>query len=138
MISVYTGSTYGGMVEVYANTCCNENKKVVIDYFGSGYCGSSYSISISPNPSVGEAIISIEDNSDEEPTLKSASTETTFDKEAEWEYEVYNTMQNLKAKQTKIHGKSTQLNTQGWKEGVYTVRAKYKDLVLTGKLVLKK
>lgn len=94
---------------------------------------------LSPNPSSGETIISIEpDNSAEDATLKSASSQTTFDENEEWELEVYSTMQSLKTKQTKIRGKSTKINTQSWKEGVYTVRAKYKDQILTGKLVVKK
>ena len=34
--------------------------------------------------------------------------------------------------------KSTKIQTSGWKEGVYMVRVKYKDEILTGKLVVKK
>jgi hypothetical protein len=33
--------------------------------------------------------------------------------------------------------KGTTLNTSGWKEGAYIVRALYKNEVITGKLVVK-
>jgi hypothetical protein len=37
----------------------------------------------------------------------------------------------------KIGGKHTTLNTSGWKEGVYIVRANYNGEVLTEKLAVK-
>ncbi len=43
----------------------------------------------------------------------------------------------LKSRKTKLKGKSTTIQTAGWQEGVYIVRVKYKDEVLTGKLVVK-
>jgi len=85
-------------------------------------------MSISPNPTSGEATVSIESNSEE----------TTFDENAEWDLEVYSPTQSLKQKKTKLKGKSTKIQTHGWKEGVYMVRVKYKDEVLTGKLIVKK
>ncbi|MFV0267938.1 MAG: T9SS type A sorting domain-containing protein, partial [Draconibacterium sp.] len=66
------------------------------------------------------------------------STETTFDENAEWDLEVYNSMQSLKLKKQKLKGNSVTINTQSWKEGVYMVRVKYKDKILTGKLVVQK
>jgi hypothetical protein len=36
MISVYSGSTYGGMVEVFADACNGINSKVIIGYLGVG------------------------------------------------------------------------------------------------------
>lgn len=137
MISVYTGSSPGGMVEVDAATSCGVTTKVITDYFGSGYCGSSYSMNISPNPSVGETTISIEPNS-EEAILKSANEEELLDLDTEWEMEIYSPAQILKKKETNIRGNRTQTNTSGWKEGVYMVRAKYKNEVLIGKLIVKK
>ncbi len=128
MISVYTGSSPGGMVEVYANTCCGINTKVITDYLPSGYCGSMYSMFLSPNPASGEAKLSIE------PT----SEETEFDENTEWKLEVYSQSQLLKAKRTSLRGRSTTIQTSGWKEGVYFVRVNYKDEVLEGKLVVKK
>ena len=138
IISVYSGSTYGGMVEVYANTCCSDNDKIIIDYFGGGYCGTSYSLIISPNPTTYEAVVTIENTTEDGELLKSASIETTFDQDAEWILEVYDNLQSLKLKKQKLKGKSTTIQTASWKEGVYMVRVKYKDEILTGKLVVKK
>jgi len=128
MISVYTGSSPGGMVEVYADACNGINSKVITDYFGSGYCGGYYSMSFTPNPTTGETRLTIEPTSEEE----------TFDETIDWELEVYSPTQTLKEKKTKLKGSSTAIQTHGWKEGVYVVRVKYKDEILTGKLVVKK
>jgi hypothetical protein len=128
MISVYTGSSPGGMVEVYADACNGVNSKVIIDYFGSGYCGSSYSLIFSPNPATGETTLSIE----------TASEDIDFDENAEWELEIYNQSQLLKEKKTSLKGKSTKIQTADWKEGIYFVRVKYKDEALQGKLVVKR
>lgn len=98
-------------------------------------CGGYYMM-MSPNPSSGETTVSIEYGK-EEPALKSASTSSNFDENEPWVLEVYDAMQNLKVKKPKLKGKSTSINTQGWKEGVYMIRAKYKDKILTGKLVVK-
>lgn len=127
---------YVNVIVKARNTCEWGNYGAAMQ-FSTSSCGGMYMM-MSPNPSSGETTISIESGTPEETALKSASAETTFDDNTEWEYEVYSTMQNLKAKKTKIRGKSTKLNTQSWKEGVYTVRAKYKGEVLTGKLVVKK
>lgn len=136
MISVYTGSTPGGRVEVEATTCCGVTASIIIDYFYSDYCGSSYSMSFSPNPSTGETTLTLElVSTDSE--LESNAIEPAFENNEEWDLEVYDAMQNLKHKKTKLKGKSTTINTQSWKEGVYMVRAKYKDQIITGKLVVK-
>jgi len=127
-ISVYTNSTPGGMVEVYANTCCENNVKVKTEYFSSGYCGGYYSMSFTPNPTTAETTLTIESTLDEK----------TVDKTVEWELEVYSPTQALKEKKIKLKGKSTTIQTQSWKEGVYVVRVKYKDEILIGKLVVKK
>ncbi len=100
--------------------------------------GGGMFLSISPNPTSGETILSIESGSPEEATLKSTTTESAFDENTEWDLEVYNNMQSLKLKKQKLKGKSTIINTQSWKEGVYMVRVKYKDEMLTGKLMVNK
>ncbi len=89
---------------------------------------SGYSLLISPNPTNGETSV----------TIEQASAESSFDYNAEWDIEVYDNLQNQKFKVDKIKGKSTTIQTNGWKEGVYIVRVKYKDEILTGKLVVKK
>ena len=70
--------------------------------------------------------------------LKSASTKNSLDENTEWDLEVYDDLQNLKLKKDKLKGKSTNIQSASWKEGVYLVRVKYKDHILTGKLVVKK
>jgi hypothetical protein len=91
-----------------------------------GICGG-YFMMMAPNPASTETTLSIE----------TTSTAETFDENEEWELEVYDQVQSLKEKKTKLRGKSTKIQTNGWKEGVYVVRAKYKDKILTGKLVVK-
>jgi hypothetical protein len=39
---------------------------------------------------------------------------------------------------TRLKGKSTTIQTSGWAEGVYMVRVKYNDEILTGKLIVKR
>jgi len=97
----------------------------------------SYYLAITPNPSSGETTISIELGKPEESTLESASTEDIFDDTVEWELEVFDQLY-LKEKITSLKGQTTQIYTSGWKEGIYMLRAKYKDEVITGKLVVQK
>ena len=87
-----------------------------------------YQLVFAPNPTSGETTLSIETRSAEE----------AFDEPVEWDLEVYDNAQNLKLKKDRLKGNSTKIQTAGWKEGVYMVRVKYKDEVLTGKLVVKK
>jgi hypothetical protein len=82
---------------------------------------------INPNPSTGETTI----------TIMSASEEKAVTEE-EWDLEIYDQGQSLKMKKTQLIGIDTKINTTCWLEGIYLVRVKYKDEVLTGKLVVKK
>lgn len=90
--------------------------------------GGQMELLLSPNPATTETTASIE----------STSTETIFDETAEWDLEVYSPAQNLKEKLTRLKGKSTKIQTSGWPEGVYVVLVKYKNEILTDKLVVKK
>ncbi len=56
---------------------------------------SGYSLLLSPNPTSGETTVTIEQTLNEDESLKSATTETSFDYNAEWELEVYSPAQNL-------------------------------------------
>ncbi len=85
-------------------------------------------MAFTPNPTTGETTL----------TIETVSEEKTFDETAPWELEVYSPMQALKTKKTRLKGKSTTIQTAGWTEGVYTVRVKYQDEILTGKLVVKR
>jgi hypothetical protein len=92
--------------------------------------GGQLMLVLAPNPATDETMISI------------VTTEVQIVEEiAEWDFEVFDNAQNLKAAKTKLKGNSTQLQTAGWKEGVYAVRVNYKpegkpEEVLTGKLVV--
>ncbi len=89
--------------------------------------GGQLKIVLSPNPSTDETLLSIESDND-----------GAMDLNAEWELEVFDNAQNLKEKKTNLKGNNTKIQTSGWKEGVYVVRVKYMDEILTGKLVVKK
>lgn len=91
------------------------------------YC-SSYSLVFSPNPSADETTI----------TIESGSEVRTLAEPVQWELEVYDNLQNMKIKKSTLKSMSVVINTQNWMDGVYTVRAKYKNEIITGKLVVKK
>ncbi len=113
--------------EIYVTTTCGGYPTLKFLDFVEGNCNGYYMM-FSPNPTTGETTLSIE----------STSERTVFDENVEWDIEVYNQTQSLKVKKTKIKGREYKLKTHGWKEGVYLVKAKYNNNVLTGKLVIKK
>ncbi|MDP3442812.1 MAG: T9SS type A sorting domain-containing protein, partial [Ignavibacteria bacterium] len=95
-------------------------------YMGSSYdCGSYYMV-FSPNPATSETTLELV-----------AEGEKTVDDNTQWELEVYDQQQSLKEKKTKIKGKQTKLNTASWKDGVYIVRVKIGDEMISEKLVVK-
>jgi len=126
------------MVEVYATTCCTEDVKVIIDYFGGGYCGSSYMLVFSPNPTIGETLVTIKQAKEDEELQKSSFSEPEFDKDAEWDLAVYDNFNNIKLKKEKLKGNSALLQIADWQEGIYFIRVNYKDEMISGKLVVKK
>jgi len=87
---------------------------------------SALQLKISPNPASNETTIEINDTG-----IQDAKSNT------EWQVEVYDSMQSLKAKAQKITGKQYAISTVGWKEGVYLVRAKFGNEILSGKLMVK-
>ncbi len=88
--------------------------------------GGMYSMQISPNPTSDEAAIIINNKN-----------KKAIDENEEWELEIYTQGQILKEKKTKLKGKEYKLKTNGWKEGVYVIKVKYKDYLLSEKLVVK-
>jgi hypothetical protein len=121
-IAFYNSGTY--QIVVQAHNTCNWGSYTVLGV----EVYDSKNLLISPNPTSGEATISIQ----------STSEEKSIDETEEWELEVYDNAQNLKEKKTNLKGNSAKLQTNSWREGVYIVRVKYKDEILTGKLVVKK
>jgi hypothetical protein len=91
------------------------------------YAVSGYYMSISPNPVSDEAIIELSSTSEEK------ASETP-----EWAVEVFSPGQLLNAKTPKMKTKTHKINTQGWQNGVYIVRATVEGKIVTGKLVVKK
>lgn len=134
-IAFYNSGSYQLVVQA-KNTCSDPNYG---PYYVTGiYVYDTRSLSISPNPATGETTLTIESGAETE-ALKSASiSEGSFDDNAEWDMEIYSPMQALQTKKTRLKGKSTTIQTAGWTEGVYTVRVKYKDEILTGKLIVKR
>jgi len=90
------------------------------------YVYDAKSLSITPNPGNGEVTVAIESTDKNELIV------------SEWDLEIFSETMLLKEKKTKLKGKSTTIQTAGWTEGVYMVRAKYKDEILTGKLIVKR
>lgn len=87
---------------------------------------SGYSMAISPNPATGETTVELVNDNKEVLALLT-----------EWDYEIYDAMQSLKEKKTKLKAAQTKVNTTSWKDGVYIVRAKIGDEVITEKLIVK-
>ncbi len=87
--------------------------------------GNMYSMTFSPNPSSEETIVTIE------------AEDNKLDENQEWELEVYDLNQSLKSKKEKIKGKEQKISVSGWEKGIYLVRARIKDQVVYGKLVVK-
>lgn len=110
---------------------------------GTGWNELAYQVTggfkmlISPNPAKGETTISIESN-ELESELKSGIESSAIDDNVEWEVEVYDNIQNLKLKKEKLEGRSTTINTQSWEEGIYMIRVKFEDYILTDKLIVTK
>jgi V8-like Glu-specific endopeptidase len=100
-------------------------------------CGGWY-LMFTPNPANGETILSIETSATKETANKSDATETVFDENVEWNIEVYDNFKNSKLIMNKQKGKSMQMETANWENGVYVIRVLYKDRILTGKLLVEK
>jgi len=122
-IAFYNSGSYQLVVQA-KNTCTGSGYG---PYYVTGiYVYNSYRLSISPNPTTTEATIE----------LVNTSTEKAV-KQIEWDLEVYDAMQSLKAKTQKIKDNKQILSTSGWKDGVYIVRAIIGKDIITGKLIVK-
>lgn len=80
----------------------------------------------SPNPATDQTIVSIESGVTDNDIITSG-----------WDMEVYDPGQVLKLKKDKLKNRSTNLNTSDWKEGIYIVRAKIGEEIISEKLVVK-
>ena len=124
--TIYPNSYQDFMLEIKAGNACGYSGWARM-YTNVVDC-RSYHLVFTPNPTIGETILSIESDSKEE----------AFDENAEWEMEIYSQSLLLMKKKTRQYGQSTRIQTADWKEGVYIVRVLYKGEVLTGKLMVTK
>lgn len=110
-------------VTAEAETCCCDTSRIL----QTGYLevfSSEYLMILSPNPSSGETTVTLVDKNGD------------FDENMEWDMETYDMGQTLKAKKEKIKGNKHTLNVSDWKTGVYIVRAKVGDKIVTGRLAV--
>jgi len=83
-------------------------------------------LNLSPNPASDQTTIKIE-------STKKVQANKAF----EWELEVYDQIQSLKEKKTKLKTTETKINTSSWKDGIYLVRAKIGSEIIIEKLLVK-
>lgn len=125
--STYPAPPLGQMVQVGVraqNDCGWTNWKY--DYWQVVSCSGGILLKISPNPTESEATLALE-----------SEDVDVIDKNLEWEYEIYSPGLLLKEKKTKLKERNTKINTSGWKDGVYIVKAKVGNELLSEKLVVK-
>jgi hypothetical protein len=96
-------------------------------YYVTGiYVYDAQRLSISPNPATGETTLKLVSENNDAPVALT-----------EWDYEIYDSMQSLKEKKTKLKTAKTKISTSNWKEGVYIVRAIIGEKIITEKLLVK-
>ena len=100
--------------------------KPVTGYMGSMYNCGTYVMAFSPNPSTNETTL-----------LLSAYGEKIVYENSQWELEVFDQQKGLKEKRIKIKGKQININTSNWKDGIYLVRIKIGEEIISEKLVIK-
>jgi hypothetical protein len=131
-----TGNGYGWITATATNGCGSVMSEISVEVV----CGSY--LLVTPNPSNGQTVVSIEsaqETSVEElsGTTQSISEASVVDETIPWNLEVYNQNQLLKDTRKIKMGRSTTINTSGWPEGIYIVRVNYNGEILTGKLIVK-
>lgn len=104
------------------NACGN----VINNQYNFGI-GGGYYMAISPNPATSVTTLELVSDS-KEPVAENI----------EWSLDIYDPMQRQKDNIPKIKGSRQIINTSGWKDGVYIVRANVNGEIVTGKLVVKK
>ena len=135
-VSIHGGTDGAYFTPNYLNGEYHGSGNIVVEFtnaagssfLGMGYGHCSYMMVFSPNPASSETTAEIQSISQEEEVK---------DMNEVWVMEIYTESQMLKEKKSYLRGNSQKINTQGWKEGVYIVRAYYKGELITGKLVVK-
>ena len=105
-------------------TACGVSKTA---YFTVGLiCETEPFLLISPNPTSSETTIELVNGPDKIPV-----------EDIEWSLEVYDQTQNLKSNGIKVKTSKQTINTNGWKDGIYLVRASIGEKIISEKLVVK-
>ncbi len=127
-ISINTNEDPYNSISVDGKNCCNDDFNICMYFENSTTCDlyPTYSMIFSPNPSLSETIMTIVPN-----------TESNFDETTVWDIEIYDSMRNLKSRISNLKGDRRTINTSGWNDGVYIVRARVKGKIVTGKLIVK-
>jgi len=60
----------------------------------------------------------------------------TFTEGDKWEAEIFNRQMLLMHKTTRLKDKTYTINVSGWKEGIYYVRVRVKDKLVSGKFIV--
>ncbi|MBN1651589.1 MAG: S8 family serine peptidase [Bacteroidales bacterium] len=110
---------YGYIRYEVANTCGSTWHELYYEVVDNWY------LSVSPNPATDEATL----------TIESVRSEA-IDISTEWALEIYDQMQIVKTKKVKLKGDKYKINTSGWQGGMYFVRIKFKDKILSGKFLV--
>jgi len=113
------------MFHVRGNNACGTGNwsKTTVDYVDCGGFGGF--LSFFPNPATVEITMELKtDNID------------TFTEGDEWEAEIFNRQMLLKHKTTRLKDKTCTINVSGWKKGIYYVRVRVKDKLVSGKFIV--
>lgn len=122
-IAFYKSGSYQLVVQA-KNTCSGTGYG---PYYVTGiYVYDAQRLSITPNPATGETTLKLVSENNDAPVALT-----------EWDYEIYDSMQSLKEKKTKLKTAEAKISTSGWKDGVYIVRAVIGDKIITEKLMVK-
>jgi hypothetical protein len=119
-IAFYTSDTYQ-LVARAQNACGWGNYAMTyVEVY------DSKRLAIFPNPASGEVTLTIEMSDGEELPVSG------------WDLEIYAPNTMLKEKKTTLKDNKTNINTSGWQEGIYMVRVKFGDRLLSGKLIVER
>ena len=125
-ISVNTNSSPGGLLTVYAHTCCGNQTAIVTARPGIQYQCGDFTLSLITDHAKGETTM----------TLENQRTENTFRQRPPWEIDIFGPSDVLMFKKEDLHGKSTVVSTGGWDRGIYFVRVMTGNNMLLGRLPL--
>jgi len=127
VVGRFRAGSRAGMGSVYAtatNICGSKQKSLLVEVTGG------WRMSISPNPATSVATITI--------NIQGKQERKAFYEDEQWDIEIYNPNYVLQERLSKLKGNTFEINTSSWKEGIYYIKAKYKDKVVTGKMIIKK